>query len=51
MMVSEMSRETVTFVMESMPYARGLQFVTLWCQKHKVPVGRPSAQVSLRTMQ
>lgn len=50
-MVCEMTGETSTYVMDSMPYARGLQFVTLWHQKHRIPVQRPVAQVSLRTMQ
>lgn len=50
-MVCEITGETSTFVMEQMPYARGLQFVTIWHQKHGIACERPAARVSLRTMQ
>lgn len=45
-MVAEASNQTSDYVYREMPYARGLQFRTVWYGEHEIPCSRPLAQAS-----
>lgn len=50
-MVAEVSGHDAEYIMKRMPYARGLQFRTLWWEKHKIECEQiGTGQSSLKTI-
>jgi hypothetical protein len=50
-MVAEVSKHDAEFIMKQMPYARGLQFRTIWWQLKKIECEHiGSEQSSLKTI-